>query len=40
MGKENSIHARYPEELKQVIRIKATLKRHITEYNKKHGKES
>ena len=40
MGKENSIHARYPEELKQVIRVKATLKRHITEYNKKHGKES
>ena len=38
----NSIHARYPEELKQLIRLKGSIKRQITEYNKKNrnnGKE-
>ena len=41
MGKENSIHARYPEELKQVIRLKGRIKRRITEMKRKenHGKE-
>lgn len=42
-AKENSFHARYPEELKAVIRLKGSIKRQITEYNKKrqkeHGKE-
>lgn len=38
MKSENSVHARYPEELKQVMRIKAGLKRRITEYNKKQEK--
>lgn len=37
MGKENSMHARYPEELKAVIRLKGSIKRQITEYKKKHG---
>ena len=40
---ENSIHVRYPEEVREVIYIKAAIKRQITEYNKKkkkeHGKE-
>lgn len=41
MGKENSIHARYPEELKQVIRLKGRIKRRITEMKRKenHGEE-
>ncbi len=33
---QNSIQARYPEELRGVIRVKATLKGQITRYNKKH----
>ena len=33
---ENSMVARYPEELRKVIRVKATLKSQITRYNKKH----
>ena len=40
---ENCLHVRYPEEVREVIYLKAKLKRHITEYNKKqkkeHGKE-
>ena len=42
MRDKNSIHARYPEELKQLIRLKGSIKRQITEYNKKNrnnGKE-
>lgn len=41
LAKENSFHARYPEELKTVIRLKASIKRKITEYKRKHdnGKE-
>lgn len=34
--KQNSIYARYPEDLRSAIRVKATLKRQITIYNKKH----
>lgn len=37
MATKNSIYARYPEELRKVIRVKATLKRQITMYNKKHN---
>lgn len=33
---ENSLMARYPEELRKVIRLKGTLKRQITLYNKKN----
>lgn len=33
----NSIQARYPEDLRKVIHAKATLKRQITLYNKKHN---
>lgn len=36
LSTENSIYARYPEDLRKVIRVKATLKRQITMYNKKH----
>lgn len=41
MSRENGIYARYPEELREVIRLKGSIKRQITEYNKKHnnGKE-
>ena len=41
MEKENSIYAKYPEELRSVIRLKGSIKRQITEYNKKYenGKE-
>lgn len=38
----NSIHARYPEEIKELMRLKGSIKRQITEYNKKrndNGKE-
>lgn len=35
MGTENSIHARYPEELKKVIRLKGAIKRQITEHYKR-----
>lgn len=38
-AKENSFHARYPEELKAVIRLKGSIKRQITEYNKRKQKE-
>ena len=34
---ENSLMARYPEELRKVIRLKGTLKRQITLYNKKNS---
>lgn len=38
---ENSMEARYPEEVREVIRLKATIKKKITEYNKRqHGKKS
>ena len=36
LKEQNSIYARYPEELRGVIRVKATLKSQITRYNKKH----
>lgn len=36
LSTENSIYARYPEDLRKVIRVKAALKRQITMYNKKH----
>lgn len=36
LRKQNSVYARYPEELRRVIRAKATLKRQITIYNRKH----
>lgn len=36
LKEHNSIYARYPEELRKVIRVKATLKSQITRYNKKH----
>lgn len=39
MGKENSFHTRYPEELKAVIRLKGSIKRQITEHNKKRRKD-
>lgn len=32
----NSIYARYPEELRQLMRLKGSIKRQITEYNKKN----
>lgn len=34
---ENSLMARYPEDLRKVIRLKGTLKRQITLYNKKNS---
>ena len=38
---ENSMEARYPEEVREVIRLKATIKKRITEHNKRqHGKKS
>lgn len=37
-AKENSFHARYPEELRAVIRLKGAIKRQITEYKKKRKK--
>lgn len=41
LKKENSMYARYPEELRQVIRLKGAIKRQITEFNKKqNGKQS
>lgn len=36
MKDENSLMSRYPEELRKVIRLKGTLKRQITLYNKKN----
>ena len=38
MGTENSIHARYPEELKKVIRLKGAIKRQITEHYKRNNR--
>ena len=38
MANANSIHVRYPEELKAVIRLKGSIKRQITEINKKTRK--
>ena len=42
--KENSVYARYPQELRHVIALKGAIKRKVNEYNKKqredNGKES
>lgn len=40
MKKENSIHARYPEELRAVIAKKVAIKRYITMQNKKKNEQS
>lgn len=41
MKTENSIYARYPEELREVIRLKGAIKRQLTERRKKgNGKQS
>lgn len=37
MRDRNSMYARYPEELRQLMRLKGSIKRQITEYNKKHN---
>lgn len=37
-AKENSFHARYPEELKAVIRLKGSIKRQITNIRKRKEK--
>ena len=37
MKNENSLMARYPKEIQQIIRLRGTLKRQITLHNKKHN---